>query len=291
MREAKGRRRMRRYRPWISLGLAFVVAFITSLLIYNYLKKSTKIVEVKLETLPVATAVADIGWGTRITKEMIKPVHFLKETAPPGCFSDGETLVGRVAIYPIKANEPILDSRLAPDSIKTGGVAAIVGQKKRAVAVKVDKVIGVSGFIHHGNRVDVLVTIPMGKNSAEPIPITKTVLENILVLTVGPEMEKRGKDEKPSDVDVITLEVTPEEGEKLALAANEGKLQLALRNFSDTESVLTRGVTIPALLASYSIGPVATGPKAEKPAQKPRTLTVELVKGSKVSEIKFERSE
>ncbi len=280
---------MRNYRPWITLGLAFIVAFITSLLIYNYLQKNTKIVEVKLETLPVATALADIGWGTRITKEMIKPVDFLKATAPPGSFSDCDSLVGRVAIYPIKANEPILDSRLAPASVKAGGVAAVVSQKKRAVAVKVDKVIGVSGFIHHGNRVDVLVTIPNGKSSE---PITKTVLENILVLTVGPELEKKGKDEKPSDVDVITLEVTPEEGEKLALAANEGKLQLALRNFSDTESVFTRGVTIPGLLASYSLGsPVGgTGPKAERPAQK-HLHTVELVKGSKVTEIKFERSE
>ncbi len=281
---------MRKYRPWISLGIAFIVAFITSLLIYTYLKKSTRIVEVKIETLPVATAVADIGWGTQITKEMIKPVDFLKATVPPGCFSDGDSsLVGRVAILPIKANEPILESRLAPTSIKTGGVAAIISQNKRAVAVKVDKVIGVSGFIHHGNRVDVLVTIPTGKNSE---PITKTVLENILVLTVGPELEKKGKEEKPSDVDVITLEVTPEEGEKLALAANEGKLQLALRNFSDTENVLTRGVTIPSLLASYAIGSVGgPSPKGERAVQKPRPLTVELVKGNKVTEIKFERSE
>jgi len=280
---------MRKYRPWMSLGLAFIVAFITSLLIYNYLQKSTRIVEVKLETLPVASAVADIGWGTRITKEMIKPVDFLKTTAPPGCFSDCDSLVGRVAIFPIKANEPILESRLAPTSITAGGVAAVVSQKKRAVAVKVDKVIGVSGFIHHGNRVDVLVTIPNGKSSE---PITKTVLENILVLTVGPELEKKGKDEKPSDVDVITLEVTPEEGEKLALAANEGKLQLALRNFSDTENVLTKGVTIPGLLASYAIGPVGgTSAKGEHPGHNPRSLTVELVKGSNVTEIKFERSE
>jgi len=286
-------RRMREYRPWISLGLAFVVAIITSLFIYNHLNKSTRIVEVKLETLPVATAVADIGWGTRITKEMIKPVNFLKATVPPGCFSDDDSLVGRVAIFPIKANEPILESRLAPPSIETGGVAAVVSQKKRAVAVKVDKVVGVSGFIHQGNRVDVLVTIPTGKDSE---PITKTVLENILVLTVGPELEKRGKEEKPSEFDVITLEVTPEEGEKLALSANEGKIQLALRNFSDTESVLTRGVTIPALLASYSIGKVGgTSPKVERkvelPAQKPRPLVVELIKGGKVTEIKFERSE
>jgi len=287
---------MGKYRPWISLGLAFIVAFITSLLIYNYLQKSTRIVEVKLETLPVATAVADIGWGTRITKEMIKPVDFLKNTVPPGCFSDGNSPVGRVAISPIKANEPILESRLAPTSINTGGVAAVVSPKKRAVSVKVDKVIGVSGFIHQGNRVDVLVTIPAGKNYE---PTTKTVLENILVLTVGQELEKKGKEEKPSEVDVITLEVTPEEAEKLALSTTEGRLQLALRNFSDTENVFTRGVTIPTLLGSYSSGPVrevakktaAVSPKVELPVQKLRAHVVELIKGSKVTEIKFERSE
>ena len=281
---------MKEYRAWISLGVAFVVAIITSLLIYNYLHKSTRVVEVKLETLPVATAVADIGWGTRITKEMIKPVEFLKSTVPPGCVSDCDSLVGRVAIFPIKANEPIFESRLAPTKIETGGVAAVVSQKKRAVAVKVDKIIGVSGFIHQGNRVDVLVTIATESNSE---PVTKTVLENILVLTVGQELGQKGKEEKPSDVDVITLEVTPEEGEKLALSANEGKLQLALRNFSDTEDVLTRGVNIPALLASYSLGSIS--PKSSKvgqPVQRPRPITtVEFIKANHVSKLSFERSE
>jgi len=290
---------MRRYRHWISLGMAFIVALITSLLIYNYLQKSTRVVEVRQEIIPVATAIADIGWGTKITKEMIKSVDFLKSTVPPGCFTDGNSPVGRVVISPIKANEPILESRLAPATINTGGVAAIVNPKKRAVSVKVDKVIGVSGFIHQGNRVDVLVTIPTGKNYE---PTTKTVLENILVLTVGQELEKKGKDEKPTEVDVITLEVTPEEAEKLALAATEGRLQLALRNFSDTETVLTPGVTIPTLLGSYGIRSVketpskpvvaSASPKVEPPpVQKAKAHIVELIKGSKVTEIKFERSE
>ncbi len=279
---------MGRFKALIPLGAAIIVALITSVLIYNYLQKRTKVTVVNLETQTIAVAVADIGWGTQLIKEMIKPVDFLKGSLPPGCFKDCDSLVGRVVITPIKANEPILDSRLAPISIKTGGVAAVVNAKKRAVAVKVDKVIGVSGFIRQGNRVDVLVTIPTGKTSQQQ-PFTKTVLENILVLTVGPDLERKGKEEKPSDVDVITLEVTPEEGERLALAAAEGKLQLALRNFSDTQEVLTRGVTIPALLATYSLGGVEARTKPIGP--KPRLLIVEMVKGAKVSEIKFERSE
>ena len=279
---------MGKYRALVPLGVAFIIALITSFLIYNFLQKKTRVTLVPLETQAIAAAVGDIGWGTRLTKEMVKQVDFLKSSLPPGYFSDSDSLVGRVAIASIKANEPILDSRLAPLSIRTGGVAAIVNLKKRAVAVKVDKVIGVSGFIRQGNRVDVLVTIPTGKVSQQQ-PFTKTVLENILVLTVGPELEKKGKEEKPSDVDVITLEVTPDEAERLALAASEGKLQLALRNFSDTQEVLTRGVTIPALLASYSAGGIE-GPR-KVAAQKPRPLVVELVKGGKVTEIKFERSE
>jgi len=279
---------MGKYRALVPLGVAFIIALITSFLIYNFLQKKTRVTLVPLETQAIAAAVGDIGWGTRLTKEMVKQVDFLKSSLPPGHFSDSDSLVGRVAIASIKANEPILDSRLAPLSIRTGGVAAIVNLKKRAVAVKVDKVIGVSGFIRQGNRVDVLVTIPTGKVSQQQ-PFTKTVLENILVLTVGPELEKKGKEEKPSDVDVITLEVTPDEAERLALAASEGKLQLALRNFSDTQEVFTRGVTIPALLASYSAGGIE-GP-GKVAAHKPRPLVVELVKGGKVTEIKFERSE
>jgi len=226
--------------------------------------------------------------------------------------------VGRVLISPVKANEPILESRLAPTSIRTGGVAAVVSPKKRAAAVKVDKVIGVSGFVHPSNRVDVLVTMTMGKT---PTSITKTVLENILVLAAGPEFEAKSKEEKQAAVDVVTLEVTPEEAEKLALAASEGKILLVLRNFSDTEEILTKGMTIPTLLASYSgsgysavtetkpapapavarrtpAPSKAPAPIVEKSVpeksvknEKPKPFVVELIKGTKTSEVKFQGGE
>jgi len=188
-------------------------------------------------------------------------------------------------------------------------VAAVITPKMRAIAVKVDKQIGVSGFIRPGNRVDVLVTLSPSKNYA---PVTKTVLENALVRTVGPEIEKRGKDERPSEVDVITLEVTPGDAEKLALASSEGKLQLTLRNFNDTEDVMTKGTTVSVLLASYSRGMeekvVSTGvvakrtPAPLKPpasviekvesvapvAPKRSVFVVDVIKGSSVSAVKFE---
>jgi pilus assembly protein CpaB len=198
-------------------------------------------------------------------------------------------------ISPIRAREPLLESRLGPQSLQTGGVAAVISPKKRAVGVKVDKVIGVSGFIHPGNRVDVLVTLSKGKNDE---PITKLVLANVLVLATGPEVQVgKGKEEKPAPVDVITLEVTPEEAEKLALAGTEGKVQLALRGYTDTEEVLTKGTSIPILLASYSgaapagkpSGKMKAVPVARKSAPVANTAyIVELVQGGKVTALKFE---
>jgi pilus assembly protein CpaB len=157
----------------------------------------------------------------------------------------------------------------------------------------VDKVIGVAGFVHPGNRVDVLVTMAKGKARES---VTKIVLENILVLAAGPEVTTvKGKEQQPATVDVITLEVTPEEAEKLALAATEGKLQLALRGLTDTQEVLTQGTSIPALLASYSGSrPVAKPvgkkePIARIPVQTKKELfSVELIQGGKVITKKFE---
>ncbi len=301
---------MGKYRSFIMFGIAIFLALIVTVLIINWLQTKGKVKEAApLETQEVTIAKVDLKWGTILTNEVMEKKTFLKGSLPPGSYSDTSSLAGRVLISPVKANEPIFESRLAPTNIRTGGVAAVVSPKKRAVAVKVDKVIGVAGFIHPSNRVDVLVTLTTGKN---PTSITKTVLENILVLAAGPEFEAKGKEEKPAPVDVVTLEVTPEEAEKLALAATEGKILLVLRNFSDTEDVLTKGMTIPVLLASYSgyspvseTKPVATVAK-RKPApsktptpipekmakdEKPKPFVVELIKGNKSSEVKFEGGE
>lgn len=305
---------MEKYRPFIFLGVAVIIAIITSVLIYNFLQRKAKVQEVTHETLPIAVAKVDLNWGTVVAQEAIEMKPYLKATLPGGHFADHSPLVGRVLISPVKANEPILESKLAPTTIKTGGVAAVVSPKKRAVAVRVDKVIGVAGFIYPGNRVDVLVTITTGKTQET---ITKIVLENMLVLTVGQEIQPKGKGEAPAPVDVITLETTPEEAEKLSLAATEGRLQLALRNFTDTDEVATRGATIPALLARAT-APKETRPVARRVApvkkptpavstapakpeispaapvpeeKKPVPFVVQIIKGDKVSETKFERNE
>ncbi len=296
----------------VILGIGVLIALAASLFTYSWLQKKGRVEAQTFETSSVVVASYDLPWGTVLTADMIKLAPFLKKSLPEGHFTNTTQVAGRTLLQPIKANEPIFDSRLAPTGAQGGGVAAVITVKKRAMAVKVDKVVGVSGFIHPGNRVDVLVTLQLGKVAT---PITKTVLENMLVLATGTEIEKSGKPEKPSQVDVITLEVTPEEGEKLALAASEGKLQLALRNSADTGEVVTKGTTFPVLIGSYSFaGQVSQANKDEQPA-KPRkqvakkqvtqpsrptqpapppprpTVSVELVKGGTISSVNFNRGE
>ena len=175
-------------------------------------------------------------------------------------------------------------------------MAAILKSGHRAIAVKGDKIIGISGFINPGNYVDVLVTVKDPQKKEEK---TKTILENIQVLATGTQIQRNEKGE-PSPIDVYTLEVTPDEAEKLALAAAEGRIQLTLRSVTDSEDVFTDGITVPQLLASYSYPkskPVAekfskvknTVPKKRKVRRwTPRkSISVEIIKGIEVSNKKF----
>ncbi len=273
-------------KPLLLFGCAVAIALVVTVMTYGWLKQSLGSQAQARETQPVVVAAVDIPWGTSITAGMLKTTPFLKESLAPGYYADPAHVVGRTNVQPVKTGEPIFESKLAPNTVAAGGVAALVTPKKRAMAVKVDKVVGVSGFIHPGNRVDVLVTISKAERANHPE--TKIVLENILVLATGSDLEKSNKQEKPSQVDVITLEVTPEEGEKLALAATEGKLQLALRNFADTGSVDTKGTTIPGLFSKAAASPEkpAKQSTARKSAPSP-SYTVETIKGSKVTETNF----
>lgn len=277
--------------PILVAVVAIGIAFAVSLMVYSkFQNKPTIGKPVAVDTIPIAVASIDVPWGTSIVidKSMIKMVPYLKKGLPSGCFSDLLALEGRILVYPVKTDEPIFESRLAPTSVTIGGIAAVLTPKKRAMSVKVNAVIGISGFIHPNNRVDVLVTI----NRKEGGTITKIVLENILVLAVGSTLGDGDKKDKSQQRGVreITLEVTPEEGEQLALATNKGAIQLALRNFADTEDVITTGSTTDTLLASYSKSYGSSKSHEPEATDKPwkiQMYNVIVIKGTKVSKVAF----
>jgi pilus assembly protein CpaB len=279
---------MGKWRAVIPIVLALMIAVVASYAIYKYVKKQVAPKEVaKMEEVKVrqaAIAMVELPAGTQLKPKMIKTVPFLEESLPPGSFSSPNKLVGRVVISPIKNKELILESRLAPADVTRGGVSAILKPGKRAISIKGTKVLGLSGLVKPGDRVDVLLITTDPKTKE---PVNKTVFENVRVLATGTQLIENA-DGKPSPVDNYTLEVTPEEGEKLVLASTRGKLQFALRNILDTETVLTTGATLPETLASYR--PIVPTKKVKRkvPVGKSRKgFTLEIIKGFKVTKKKF----
>ncbi len=261
---------MRNLKTFLPIALSLVIAIAGSYFLYRWIENQRApkdVVQVKAEAVQVAVATADLSWGTKLKPEMIKTTPYLKESMPTGYFSSANDLKDRVLLAQLKINDPITEHKLAPISVKTGGVAAIIKPGKRAIAVKGDKVIGISGFINPGNLVDVLVTVRDPKKKEEK---TKIILENIPVLATGTQIQENEKGE-PAPVDVYTLEVTPEDAEKIALAAAEGKLQMALRSATDANEIYTEGITIPQLLASYSSAKSDSPPEIKTTPDSKRT--------------------
>jgi pilus assembly protein CpaB len=257
---------------------------VTSVLIFSWMQnEKNRLMAAPIpisRNLQVLVANADLPWGTKLTPEMTQMQEFPAGAIPEGHFTSLEAVKDRVLLVDIKRNELVMESKLAPLGTTSGGVAAVTDVNKRAMSVKVDDVIGVAGFIKPNDRVDVMVTIePEGGKPGNTI--SKMILENVKVLAAGTQMERKGKDEEPKPVQVITVEVDVEEAEKLALASNQGKLRLALRNPLNSERVLTKGANVGALLSSFR---AKQAPKAQAGEG---SIRVEIIKGDVRKEIKF----
>lgn len=247
------------------IAAAMAAGLVATLAIHQYVSVKTSVPQVA--TAQVAVAARDMAPGTALSSELVKIASWPKELVPPQAASSLSQVQGRVVTMPIAHGEPILMRKLAPTGT-AAGLSGLLDHKKRALTVRVDDVSGVAGFIHPGNRVDVLadIKLPDAKDS-----FSKTILQNILVLTTGQIWEQKGES-KPVVVNTVTLEVDPEQAEVLNLASNEGKIRLALRNPHNLELVVTDGVAMSQLFT----------PKA-KPVSQPEpqkdTRAVEVIKG------------
>jgi len=280
--------------------LAFALALAGGVSFMSYKMMSEKKQDIVVEKSPevkmqqIAVAARDIARGHKLSQEDIRFTGFLVESSPVGTFSPDKSPVNRVAMTTIQATVPILDSQLASTDITQGGLAAIVSPNKRAVSVSVDKVIGIAGFVHPGHMVDVLVSI--SSEGEKEGYITKIVIENILVLAVGTQAQESAE-KKATKVNVVTLEVSPEEAERLALARSKGTISLALRGYSDKAVVLTRGATVPELLEMYRtedpVVAVATPSDKSKPmpvklAAPKKKFVLEVMNGSSLTSVTIE---
>jgi len=180
-------------------------------------------------TVPVATASIDIPFGTTLEPRHVAVIQMLEGTAPDGHFASPETVEGKVARAAIMKGEILLAGRLAEPG-EGSLLAMVVSEGMRAVSVRVNDVVGVAGFLLPGNHVDVVTAYRDGQNTR-----SDTVVQNVKVLAVD-QTASTDKSE-PVIVRAVTLEVTPEDAERLVLAEQRGAIQLALRNPLDGQLV------------------------------------------------------
>jgi pilus assembly protein CpaB len=223
----------------------------------------------------IVVAAADISLGQRLTPALFKLAEWPTDSVPKGAFTDPQKLDGRVLKTNILVGEPVVEARLAPQGTQ-GGLSAVITEGKRALTVRVNDVIGVAGFALPGNYVDIIVSMqkdPGPNPNAREQAISKIVLERILVLAVAQEVNR--DETKPKVVNAVTLEVSPDQAEKLDLARSVGTLSLALRNQVDPQSAQTDGANKLTLLpdAGPKPAPVPTKP-APKPVARPAPVVV-----------------
>ena len=270
------------------LVVAFAIALACTLLVIRLTQNQTKTVKTPPATTLVVATKSNINLGAILTADNLTTME-ITGTPPKGAIlaKDKNSAVGRGVLSDLYEGEPIIENRLAAVG-SGGGLAATIPQGMRACAVRVDEVVNVSGFVTPGMRVDVLISgTPPGQQNLTQGTVSRTLLQNIQVLSTGTDYQKDAEG-KPKTVQVVNLLVTPEQAETLSLASNQTKIQLVLRNPLDTKVADVPG-TATSNLFSGPIGKSSKSPHVKKIA--PKFITVVVLNGSKQTEEKFSSPE
>jgi pilus assembly protein CpaB len=276
---------MNRTRLLMIGALALALGFLASVTVYKRLQSGAASSSDPM--IDVIVAADDLQVGTKVDEHDIRIIKIPASALPAGAPRRRSDVIGHGVIIPMTKGEFILSTKLAGDNAGAG-LPALITNGMRAVSVRVNEVVSVAGFVTPGTRVDVLLTgTPIGATEEE----TTTVLQNVLVLASGHTLERTSTGEAQNTA-VITLLVTPEDAEKLTLAAKQGAIQLALRNPLDTRDsdvavasarVLYKGLPAPP--------PVTHAPvhHVEKPAPPPAStgVSVQVYEGDKEQKVQI----
>ena len=288
---------MRRKGPLLFTFVAVVLALTAAWGSQRWLNaQARQAAAIRIPDAKVVVAAGDLASGQKLEGFHLTTISWPRASLPPGHFSKTDKLVGRVMAGPVVKGEVILPSKLAKEGL-SGGLSAVVPPGARAVTVRVNEVIGVAGFLQSGDRVDVYVTVNTGQYTKDPV--SRMILQDVKVLAVGEQVQeqtgpaKGAKSAKVNKVTVVTLQVEPDQGEKLALSSSEGNILLALRNQGDRTAAPTPGVRmtsimpLPAVVKPEVMKAPEPAPqkKAEEkkstpaPAQVQQGPQVEVIKG------------
>ena len=288
---------------------AVVTAIVATYGVYQYLQKAKASGQVSVQSVVIAAR--DMAEGEKMDRPSLAVAQWPSGTAPESAFANIDSAIGRVVRVSVFKGEAIVPGRLAPPG--TGpGLEVKIAPGKRAMALKINDVAGLSGLIQPNSRVDVLVTLG-ANNQSNVKEQAKLFMSNMRVLSVGTQVE-RGDDGKPIQATTATLEVTPQQAEQIAVAVNQGTIQLVLRGYGDPDSVTTPGATSTDVLAQLRSRPTTSDAPARSehrtvraPAPKPMpapaptpvrtvvatpktdSVVVRVYRGDKLSQQKFEK--
>ena len=278
-----------RRRFLLILICASVIGLLASVLVYRVISQVASARSDQSEQIVVAAA--DLGLADTVTSQHIKLVNWPKASVQPGALRTAAEAEGRVVRSSIVAGEPLIEGKLAPQLAGRGGIMPmLIPEGQRGVTIRVDDAMRESGFVLPNSRVDVLVSMAKAGSSEK---IAKVILQDVTVLAAGQTVEM--KDNKPVTNTTVTLALTPQQVERLAVAQSEGRLMLAQRNLRDTQFVRTPGATPSSLLSDIAPAPTPEAKPTVLARSAPLPLPVvekypvAVIRGTKVSEQTFVR--
>lgn len=276
---------MARTRPWLMLAVALASGGLAALLALRYLRQQAQPLAQPIRSRMVVAA-RPLPVGTVVQEQHLKTIEWSGGALPIGYIGNPQEVVGRGLIVSLQENEPVLESKLAAKGAG-GGLPVIINEGMRGLTMRVNEVSGVSGFVTPNTRVDVLLTMDDKSTGGEPA--TRIIMQDMKVLAAGQSLQP-DKEGKPQSVPVVTFLVTPEQAETLALASQQGNIQLALRNQLDTAAVKTNG-TRRSVLMSGPVSRVARRPTVSRApvaaAPQPSQQVVEVYRGGVRTLMKF----
>jgi pilus assembly protein CpaB len=261
----------------IFLGLAIALGLAAAFAAQRWVANQAPVATRQVETVSVVVARSDLPIASTLNARQLEVVAWPKDYTPQGALANVELAAGRVLRRPVAKGEALVESALF-DKGKDGGLPAVITSKRRAMSVKVDPVIGVAGFVKPGTRVDVLATLRR-IDWRKPLPYSRAILQDVRVLAIDQKLEQV-RDGEPELVSVVTLEVEPDQAQKLTYASHEGRLQLAMRSPGDDEVVRSRSISVAALLDSGSS-------RSKGTAVASVSSRVQIIRGAKAETKKF----
>jgi pilus assembly protein CpaB len=284
----------RELRTLIVIAVALVAGGVAAFLVSRQVSSIPSVREVEVGKATMVIAAYNLPLGTRLTRDNVRAVPWPSVTPIVGSFDAVEKVLDRGLIANVVANEPLTESKLAPTNAGSGLPPAIP-KGMRAVSVRVNEVIGVAGFVVPGTRVDVLATVDEpGTGSKESM--SRVVLSDVTVLASGTRYDQEGAraEGKPIPATVVTLLVTPQDAERVALASEKSHLMLALRNPLDIDPTQTTGIRMASLMGTTAPSETrqmtrravvaVAPPPPPPPPPPPARYTVEAIKGAKRTE-------